>query len=56
MILNDGSKPADYFVPKEFAKGPDGKDFRKENGNILKNRCEESERTLGESEKRAWKR
>ncbi|EOV9529018.1 peptide ABC transporter substrate-binding protein [Bacillus cytotoxicus] len=36
VILNDGSKPADYFVPKEFAKGPDGKDFRKENGNILK--------------------
>ncbi|EMA6343568.1 peptide ABC transporter substrate-binding protein [Bacillus cytotoxicus] len=36
VILNDGSKPADYFVPKEFAKSPDGKDFRKENGNILK--------------------
>ncbi|WP_242143399.1 MULTISPECIES: peptide ABC transporter substrate-binding protein [unclassified Bacillus cereus group] len=36
VILNDGSKPADYFVPKEFAKSPDGKDFRKENGNLLK--------------------
>ena len=28
--------PADYLVPKEFAKSPDGKDFRKENGDILK--------------------
>ncbi|MGG3446716.1 peptide ABC transporter substrate-binding protein [Bacillus nitratireducens] len=36
VILNDGSTPADYLVPKEFAKSPDGKDFRKENGDILK--------------------
>lgn len=36
VILNDGSTPADYLVPKEFAKSPDGKDFRKDNGDILK--------------------
>ncbi|MDM5189237.1 peptide ABC transporter substrate-binding protein [Bacillus sp. DX4.1] len=36
VILNDGSTPADYLVPKDFAKSPDGKDFRKENGDILK--------------------
>ncbi|MGK8829589.1 peptide ABC transporter substrate-binding protein [Bacillus cereus] len=28
VILNDGSKPADYLVPKGLAVGPDGKDFQ----------------------------
>ncbi|HEX7064138.1 MAG TPA: ABC transporter substrate-binding protein, partial [Bacillales bacterium] len=28
FILKDGSEPAFYFVPKNFAKGPEGKDFR----------------------------
>ncbi|WP_214721922.1 peptide ABC transporter substrate-binding protein [Exiguobacterium sp. s192] len=28
VLLNNGSIPAYYYVPKEFAKGPDGKDFR----------------------------
>ena len=28
VILNDGSKPADYLVPKGLAAGPDGKDFQ----------------------------
>ncbi|MEY8349492.1 peptide ABC transporter substrate-binding protein [Bacillus cereus] len=28
VILNDGSKPADYLVPKGLANGPDGKDFQ----------------------------
>lgn len=36
VILNDGSTPADYFVPKEFVEGPDGKGFREENGDLLK--------------------
>ncbi|MFC7393089.1 peptide ABC transporter substrate-binding protein [Scopulibacillus cellulosilyticus] len=27
-LLGDGSIPANYIVPKDFAKGPDGKDFR----------------------------
>lgn len=27
-VLKDGSVPADYFVPKKLATGPDGKDFR----------------------------
>ncbi|KOS28211.1 peptide ABC transporter substrate-binding protein [Bacillus anthracis] len=34
VILNDGSIPADYLVPKGFAKGPDGKDFRTVNKNF----------------------
>ena len=29
VILNDGSKPADFLVPKGLATGPDGKDFKK---------------------------
>ncbi|PFR87679.1 peptide ABC transporter substrate-binding protein, partial [Bacillus cereus] len=36
VILNDGSVPAGYLVPAEFAKSPDGKDFRKENGEGIK--------------------
>lgn len=36
VILNDGSVPAGYLVPAEFAKSPDGKDFRKDNGDIIK--------------------
>ncbi|MFC7392747.1 peptide ABC transporter substrate-binding protein [Scopulibacillus cellulosilyticus] len=27
-LLQDGSIPAKYIVPKQFVKGPDGKDFR----------------------------
>ncbi|MBE3569385.1 MAG: peptide ABC transporter substrate-binding protein [Bacillales bacterium] len=34
VILNNGSIPADYFVPSEFVKGPNGKYFRDENGNL----------------------
>ncbi|MEY8349494.1 peptide ABC transporter substrate-binding protein [Bacillus cereus] len=36
VILNDGSVPAGYLVPAEFAKSPDGKYFRKENGEGIK--------------------
>ncbi|MFC4619319.1 peptide ABC transporter substrate-binding protein [Camelliibacillus cellulosilyticus] len=28
VLLNDGSVPAHFIVPKNFTKGPDGKDFR----------------------------
>lgn len=35
VILNNGSKPADYFVPANFVQGPDGKDFRETAGNYL---------------------
>lgn len=30
-ILKDGSFPSNYIVPKDFAAGPDGKDFRASN-------------------------
>ncbi|AZJ24606.1 peptide ABC transporter substrate-binding protein (plasmid) [Bacillus wiedmannii bv. thuringiensis] len=35
-VLNNGSLPADGFIPADFAKGSDGKDFRKENGILVK--------------------
>ncbi|EOP67872.1 oligopeptide-binding protein oppA [Bacillus cereus VDM021] len=36
VILNDGSKPADFLVPKGLANGPDGKDFQETFKNGLK--------------------
>ena len=36
VILNDGSKPADFLVPKGLATGPDGKDFTETFKNGLK--------------------
>lgn len=35
-VLNNGSLPADGFIPSDFAKASDGKDFRKENGALVK--------------------
>ncbi|MGN7895188.1 peptide ABC transporter substrate-binding protein [Bacillus sp. 22475] len=35
-VLNNGSLPAVGFIPADFAKGPDGKYFRKENGALVK--------------------
>ncbi len=35
LVLKDGSVPAEGFVPKEFAYGPDGKDYRETAGNLL---------------------
>ncbi|MEC2531522.1 ABC transporter substrate-binding protein, partial [Bacillus cereus] len=35
-VLNNGSLPADGFIPVNFAKGTDGQDFRKENGTLVK--------------------
>ncbi len=35
-LLNDGSTPTFGLVPKNFAKGPEGKDFRTANGDLAK--------------------
>ncbi|TPV39568.1 peptide ABC transporter substrate-binding protein [Bacillus dicomae] len=35
-VLNNGSLPADGLIPTDFAKSSDGKDFRKENGTLVK--------------------
>ncbi|MEY8350411.1 peptide ABC transporter substrate-binding protein [Bacillus cereus] len=43
VLLNDGSLPSYSLVPKNFAKGPDGKDFREENGNLTKESTKEAQ-------------
>ena len=35
-LLNNSSRPAYGLMPEKFAMSPDGKDFRKENGNLVK--------------------
>ncbi|MBU4642321.1 peptide ABC transporter substrate-binding protein [Bacillus toyonensis] len=35
-LLNNGSSPAYGLIPKKFALSPDGKDFREENGSLVK--------------------
>ncbi|MBK5491787.1 peptide ABC transporter substrate-binding protein [Bacillus sp. TH13] len=35
-VLNNGSRSAEGLIPDKFAVGPDGKDFRKENGSLIK--------------------
>jgi oligopeptide transport system substrate-binding protein len=43
-LLNNGTVPANYIVPKEFVKGPNGKDFREENGDLVKYNVEEAKK------------
>ncbi len=43
-ILNNGSVPAYYLVPKDFVKGPDGKDFREANGDMNVTNKEEAKK------------
>ncbi|MFC0271984.1 peptide ABC transporter substrate-binding protein [Metabacillus herbersteinensis] len=43
-ILNNGSLPANYAVPKDFVSGPDGKDFREVNGDFLEFNAEEAKK------------
>ena len=53
VILNDGSKPADFLVPKGLATGPDGKDFQE----TFKNGIKPDAKSLlrpGKKRKRTW--
>ena len=50
VILNDGSKPADFLVPKGLATGPDGKDFQ-ETFKMVLNQMRKSSSCMGRSEK-----
>ncbi|MGX5609051.1 peptide ABC transporter substrate-binding protein [Bacillus cereus] len=36
VILNNGSSPANYFIPNKFVSSPKGEDFRKVNGDLGK--------------------
>lgn len=42
VLLNDGSLPAYSLVPKNFVQGPNGKDFRAENGDLTKENTKEA--------------
>ncbi|MEI5906527.1 peptide ABC transporter substrate-binding protein [Bacillus spongiae] len=44
VLLNNGSVPADYFVPANFVTGPDGKDFREVNGDMNVMNLEEAKK------------
>jgi oligopeptide transport system substrate-binding protein len=55
VILNNGSVPANYFVPKGFVTGPNGKDFREENGDLLKTNVEEAKKLWAEAKKELGK-
>jgi len=54
-ILNDGSKPANWLVPSEWVKGPDGKDFRDHNGDFNKYNVEEAKKLWAEAKKELGK-
>ncbi|APH05921.1 peptide ABC transporter substrate-binding protein [Bacillus weihaiensis] len=43
-ILNNGSVPANYSVPKGFVTDPAGKDFREANGDMLEYNVEEAKK------------
>ena len=44
VLTNNGSVVADFFVPEEFAEGPDGKDFRETAGTYLETDVEEAKK------------
>ncbi|WP_077328664.1 peptide ABC transporter substrate-binding protein [Virgibacillus siamensis] len=51
VLLNNGSIPAQYVVPKDFAKGPEGKDFREGTGDYLPGGVEEAKKLWEEAKK-----
>jgi oligopeptide transport system substrate-binding protein len=55
VILNNGSVPANYFVPKGFVTGPNGKDFRDENGDLLTTNVEEAKKLWAEAKQELGK-
>ncbi|ABY44446.1 peptide ABC transporter substrate-binding protein [Bacillus mycoides] len=55
VILNDGSKGADYLVPKGLAAGPDGKDFQETFKNGLKQDTKKAAAAWDEAKKELGK-
>ena len=53
VILNNGAIGAYGFVGKDFAEGPNKKDFRAENGKLVETN-QKKQKALGNSEERAW--
>ncbi|WP_409288447.1 peptide ABC transporter substrate-binding protein [Peribacillus sp. SCS-37] len=53
VILNNGSTPANFLVPANFAAGPDGKDFRETNGDLGKLDVEQAKKLWANAKKDA---
>ncbi|WP_409298553.1 peptide ABC transporter substrate-binding protein [Peribacillus sp. SCS-26] len=53
VILNNGSTPANFLVPGNFAAGPDGKDFRETNGDLGKLDVEQAKKLWANAKKDA---
>ncbi len=51
VILNNGSTAANFLVPKDFVKGPDGKDFRDNNGEMNKYNVEKAKKAWADAKK-----
>ncbi len=54
-ILNDGSEALNGLVPKGYTKGPDGKDFRETNGDLLVYNLEEAKKYWEQAKKELGK-
>ncbi len=51
LVLKDGSIAAEGFIPKDFAYGPDGKDYRETVGNLIEYNPEEAKKLIEEAKK-----
>jgi oligopeptide transport system substrate-binding protein len=54
-LLNNGTVAANYIVPKDFVEGPNGKDFRDENGDLVKYDVEEAKKLWEQAKKELGK-
>ncbi|AGE21295.1 oligopeptide/dipeptide ABC transporter substrate-binding protein [Geobacillus sp. GHH01] len=54
-LLNNGSIPAKFTVPKDFVIGPDGKDFRDVNGDLVNYNPDEAKKLWEQAKKELGK-
>jgi oligopeptide transport system substrate-binding protein len=54
-VLNNGSIPTDGLMPGKWLDGPDGKDFREVNGNLISYNAEEAKKAWTEAKKELGK-
>jgi len=54
-IMNNGAIPAYWLVPTQFAKGPDGKEFRDTNGDFNKENIKEAQKLWAQAKKELGK-
>ncbi|MBU4642498.1 peptide ABC transporter substrate-binding protein [Bacillus toyonensis] len=54
-LLNNGSSPAYGLIPEKFALNPDGKDFRKENGILVKDDVKTAQENWGKAKQELGK-